>query len=61
MSKSDEELMLEEFKAKKAAEAAEKQRGEKLLSSISEYAKNEKAVNQKAAEDQTYYFGQPTE
>ncbi|MBJ6361073.1 hypothetical protein ACFOQM_07155 [Paenibacillus sp. GCM10012307] len=58
MSKSDEQLMLEEFKAKKAAEAAEKQRQEQVLNNVMAFAKSIGKEQQKAAEGQAYYFNQ---
>lgn len=59
MSKSDEQL--EEFKAKKAAEAKEKQRREQVLNNVTAFAKSVGAEQQKAAEGRAYYFDQTTE
>ncbi|WP_270164859.1 hypothetical protein [Paenibacillus sp. SYP-B4298] len=52
MSMSDEQLVLEEFKARKAAEAEEKQRWEQVLNNVTAFAENVGTEQQKAAEGQ---------
>ncbi|MEI7027567.1 hypothetical protein [Paenibacillus sp. y28] len=58
MSKSAEEMMLEEYKAKKAKEAAEAQRRQQVLQGVIDFAKKDREEATKSAAEQRRYFSE---